>query len=109
MIQAGAMSGTIETSSASIPTTPVIVQTTLQTPDAIPLPEKKMSPKKESDGFYYIPQQDGARDEAIVDVDENEEPLNEDDDDEEDDIDDDDMNIQHLVMCQFDKVMMMAI
>ncbi|CAD5335320.1 unnamed protein product [Arabidopsis thaliana] len=104
MIQAGAMSGTIETSSASIPTTPVIVQTTLQTPDAIPLPEKKMSPKKECDGFYYIPQQDGARDEAIVDVDENEEPLNEDDDDEEDDIDDDDMNIQHLVMCQFDKV-----
>ncbi|KAG7538311.1 Transcription factor IIA alpha/beta subunit [Arabidopsis suecica] len=112
MIQAGVISGTIETSSVSIPA-PLIMQTTLQTtpPDAIPLPEK-MSPKKECDEFF-IPQQDGARDEAMVtepnayapnDVDENEELLNEDDDDEEDDMDDDDMSIPHLVMCQFDKV-----
>ncbi|CAL9244199.1 unnamed protein product [Arabidopsis halleri] len=107
MIQAGVITGTIETSTASIPAPPIL-QTTLQTPpDAISLPEK-MSIKKECDEFY-IPQQDGARDEATVtyapnDVDENEELLNEDDDDEEDDMDDDDMSIPHLVMCQFDKV-----
>lgn len=64
MIQAGVITGTIKTSSVAI-SAPPILQTTLQTPrDAIPLPEK-MSIKKECDEFY-IPQQDGARDEAMV-------------------------------------------
>ncbi|EOA14499.1 hypothetical protein CARUB_v10027719mg [Capsella rubella] len=96
MIQAGVISGTIETCSASF--------------NPSPTHGLMMATKTECDEFY-IPQQDGARDLVTQpnscdfnDVDENEELLNEDDDDEEDAIDDDDSNIPHMVLCQFDKV-----
>ncbi|KAL1217692.1 hypothetical protein V5N11_006432 [Cardamine amara subsp. amara] len=113
MIQAGLISATIETSSR--------LPTTLQTPDPNPLPENaqfmRLNPsmdlvmpiKRERDGFY-IPQQDGARDEVTepntydLNDENDEELLNEDDDDDEEDAIDDDMDIPHLVMCQFDKV-----
>ncbi|XP_023642540.1 transcription initiation factor IIA subunit 1 isoform X2 [Capsella rubella] len=116
MIQAGVISGTIETCSASFNPSPT--HTPLQTREPNPAQFLKSDPpmglmmatKTECDEFY-IPQQDGARDLVTQpnscdfnDVDENEELLNEDDDDEEDAIDDDDSNIPHMVLCQFDKV-----
>ncbi|XP_010483523.1 PREDICTED: uncharacterized protein LOC104762017 isoform X1 [Camelina sativa] len=120
LIQAGVISGTtMETCSASIPQpvtpepNPLLPENAqfLESSPSMSLVNVMMSPKRECDGFYDIPQQDGARDlvtdpntYAPYDVDENEELLNE-DDDEEDAIDEDDINsIPHLVMCQFDKV-----
>lgn len=43
------------------------------------------------------------------DIDDDDEPLNEDDDDELDDVDQgEDLNTAHLVLAQFDKVMMFS-